>query len=104
MGRARSNTVDDFDRTKDALHKLKKAYSKVVKENKQLRKQLNQVSNIEFEKELEETLEIVPQEKPKVVDKVKCGKCKSENVIQIEAGAFMVFRCDDCGHKRSKKT
>lgn len=105
MGRQRSGKQDDFDRVKDANHKLKTENRNLRKENARLRKELNRFDGLQFEAEEEETLEliIVPEREK---EPALCPKCKSDSFLQVPAGKYLINVCkaSGCGYRKRSKS
>lgn len=101
MNRARSNTRDDYDKVKGAVHKLRSENRKLRKENAQLRKELKRNEDIEFDRTLETEEEQVPEDLlTKLQSKPVCPKCHADALMKIPAGAFVISFCNACGFRK----
>lgn len=101
MGKSRSSTRDDFDKIKDAFNILKSENRKLRKENAQLRKELNRTITSEFERSVDlEDDELEVESAPKKIHKKYCSRCKAEEIVEIEAGKYLIRLCNSCGFKR----
>lgn len=106
MTKGRSDTRDDVDRVKGALHKLKAENRKLRKENGQLKKELGRISEAEFDRQIafedEDDSPLISIEIKAEV--LKCPKCKSEDFRKIPAGIFVINVCSSCGHRKRLKS
>ena len=100
MANQRSSTRDDFDRIKDAAHKLRAENRRLRKTNALLRKQLNQIGDIELDRQIEEEniddSITVPEE---TTEKDFCPKCRSTDVKVVPAGKYRIRICT-CGYRK----
>jgi hypothetical protein len=101
MNRARSNTKDDFDRVKDAVHKLRTENPKLRRQVATLKKELTRFTEVEFDQSL--ALEDVEAElilAPEPDETPTCPKCKSEDFSQVPAGKYLIKVCRACGYRK----
>lgn len=94
------------DTKSEAFDKIKQANQKLKAENRQLKKQLKSA-----QKELDKLLahqesyqfQLEQEEIDDYSRKIKCKKCKSDNLEVIEAGIYLIKICNNCNYRNKTK-